>query len=329
MVVECPECGVKFSLDESRIPGAVAKVRCSRCRHVFRINREGQIVSPEWGPPLEESPEPLPPAEEGREAIPASGAWEAAESAPAPEKEAAAEAVASPPPEAAPPESASVTQKLRLWWWLPALALVIVAALGWWFLQGKSAIGPFKPLTDVIDRLKAQEPPPEPPTPDSAGQKKDDSAPAAAVVTPPSPPVPAPDLREVPVDWAQAHYQGLVNDQAGQLLIIQGEVLNKGNNPRGPIRLKAVLTDSRHQPLREEVVYAGTTLTDAELKTLDPEEIKGWLHKPGGRSQEQVLKPGHKQPFTVVFFGAPGKLVESQSGFQIMVVEGSEAAARP
>jgi hypothetical protein len=72
-------------------------------------------------------------------------------------------------------------------------------------------------------------------------------------------------------------------------------------------------------------VYAGTTLSDTDLKTLNPEEIKGWLAKPGGRSQERVLKSGKKQPFAVVFFGVPNNLAETQSGFQLVVVEGPVA----
>jgi hypothetical protein len=130
-------------------------------------------------------------------------------------------------------------------------------------------------------------------------------------------------LTDLPVDWAQARYQGLVNDKGGgQLLLIYGEVFNKGDKPRGPVRIQAILTDSQHQPLKEEVVYAGTTINDTELKSLKPDEIKSWLAKPGGRSQETVLKPGDKQPFTVVFFGVPANLAEIQSGFQLVVVEG-------
>jgi hypothetical protein len=58
------------------------------------------------------------------------------------------------------------------------------------------------------------------------------------------------------------------------------------------------------------------------LKSLDPSEIKGWLARPGGRSQKKVLKPGEKQPFTAVFFGVPDNLAEAQSGFQLVVVKG-------
>jgi hypothetical protein len=149
------------------------------------------------------------------------------------------------------------------------------------------------------------------------------------VVKLPPPPVPTPEVAELPIDWAKARYQGLVNARGGQLLVIQGEIVNQGKNPRGPIRVKATLTDAAHRPLREETVYSGTTLTDRELMTLDPGEIKGWLARPGGRSQVRVVSPGGKQPFTVVFFGAPDNLAEAHSGFQLAVVEGPTAAKSP
>ena len=37
MIVTCASCLTKFSLDETKIPSQGAKVRCSRCHHVFHI----------------------------------------------------------------------------------------------------------------------------------------------------------------------------------------------------------------------------------------------------------------------------------------------------
>lgn len=37
MIVTCSSCLTKFNLDESRIPAKGAKVRCSRCQHVFLV----------------------------------------------------------------------------------------------------------------------------------------------------------------------------------------------------------------------------------------------------------------------------------------------------
>lgn len=47
MIVTCTSCMTKFSLDESKIPAKGAKVRCSKCQHVFFVT-----------PPTEPLPEP-------------------------------------------------------------------------------------------------------------------------------------------------------------------------------------------------------------------------------------------------------------------------------
>ncbi len=54
MIVTCASCMTKFNLDESRIPAKGAKVRCSKCHHIFFV-----------GPPTEHRVEPavkLPPS---------------------------------------------------------------------------------------------------------------------------------------------------------------------------------------------------------------------------------------------------------------------------
>jgi len=53
MIVTCASCMTKFSLDESRIPAKGAKVRCSKCQHVF-------FVTPPTEPAIERAPEPTP-----------------------------------------------------------------------------------------------------------------------------------------------------------------------------------------------------------------------------------------------------------------------------
>jgi predicted Zn finger-like uncharacterized protein len=39
MIVTCPECLTKFRLEEERIPETGAKARCSKCGHVFQIQK--------------------------------------------------------------------------------------------------------------------------------------------------------------------------------------------------------------------------------------------------------------------------------------------------
>jgi predicted Zn finger-like uncharacterized protein len=47
MIVQCEECKTNFNLDEKRLRGDSAKVRCSKCRHVFMIykNQEEPALS--------------------------------------------------------------------------------------------------------------------------------------------------------------------------------------------------------------------------------------------------------------------------------------------
>ena len=39
MIVTCPECLTKFQLDEERVPEDGARARCSRCQHVFQVQK--------------------------------------------------------------------------------------------------------------------------------------------------------------------------------------------------------------------------------------------------------------------------------------------------
>ncbi|GAU08239.1 DUF3426 domain-containing protein [Desulfoplanes formicivorans] len=39
MIVQCPECDTRYNLDEDRIGPQGSKVRCTRCKHVFRVAR--------------------------------------------------------------------------------------------------------------------------------------------------------------------------------------------------------------------------------------------------------------------------------------------------
>lgn len=53
MIVQCEQCMAKYQLDDSRIPGEKATVRCSRCQHTFLVSKES-LSQPE-PPPIEVS----------------------------------------------------------------------------------------------------------------------------------------------------------------------------------------------------------------------------------------------------------------------------------
>jgi len=50
MIAACPKCKARFKLDESKIPAAGVKLRCSKCRTIFAIKKKavpGEIKEPQ------------------------------------------------------------------------------------------------------------------------------------------------------------------------------------------------------------------------------------------------------------------------------------------
>lgn len=319
MVVTCPECGTQYSFPEERLKPGGVKVRCSRCGQVFRLFPEGGEIETEV--PLStvgtQAPAALP---EGQSP---------AAAGPELPRESLPEKTAHPEPETTPAAAASAEAPPRPRRWRGAglgiiLVLLLAGGLGglaWW--QTRAA-----PLS-WWSHLKGWWPSRQPPESQPAAIKPEPPGSAQEVVRLPPPPAPPPDLRDLPITWVKARYRGLVNAKGGQLLVIQGEVANQGKTPRGPIRVKATLTDAHHRPLREEVVYGGTTFSEQELRSLTPKEIQDWLSQPGGRAKMRLVPPGQTQPFTVVFFGVPDNLAETRAGFQVSVVEGPKATNAP
>ncbi len=46
MIVACESCGTKFKVSTEKLKGPVAKVRCSKCKHVFTLNLQGEGSGP-------------------------------------------------------------------------------------------------------------------------------------------------------------------------------------------------------------------------------------------------------------------------------------------
>jgi len=66
MIISCPSCGTQFGVDESRLAPGGTKVRCSKCSHVWRVERApaepvAEQPSPAIGDalPADESPAAL------------------------------------------------------------------------------------------------------------------------------------------------------------------------------------------------------------------------------------------------------------------------------
>ncbi|MGB9080085.1 MAG: DUF3426 domain-containing protein [Desulfuromonadaceae bacterium] len=50
MIIQCEKCQTRFRLDDSRVTAKGVKVRCTKCKHVFRVQKEdtgAELVEPE------------------------------------------------------------------------------------------------------------------------------------------------------------------------------------------------------------------------------------------------------------------------------------------
>lgn len=68
MKIVCPQCDFEREVPEDRLPGSSAIATCPRCRHRFRISRDGVVEDmpastppPSPGPSLPDGDDPLPP----------------------------------------------------------------------------------------------------------------------------------------------------------------------------------------------------------------------------------------------------------------------------
>jgi len=308
MVVTCEKCHTRFLLDEARITGARVQARCSRCQHVFWVERE-EVVREEAHPEDEETGlhsavmgEPS--SEAAEEAFRLEAALES-------ETVAAAEKAEMPKPSTL---FTSPTSRSSRTWIIAAVSVLagvlLVGGVFMWF-------GGYGWVTKYL-KFKGK-----PPAPAAKVAE-----PPPVVETVPPPPVPqaaAEDLQNLALSNTEERYRGLVNTKGGQLLVIQGKVKNSSSQPRGPIKIKAVLTDPQQKTVKEREFYAGSVVFDDELQNLEPEEINRWLDTPGGRAQKQMIEPGESQSFMVVFFGAPQNL--SGYGYKMQVVQGPVASS--
>jgi predicted Zn finger-like uncharacterized protein len=56
MIVTCPQCQTRFRIPDERVTAKGVKVRCTRCRHTFRVSRPAEPVEPAADPFAQFSP---------------------------------------------------------------------------------------------------------------------------------------------------------------------------------------------------------------------------------------------------------------------------------
>jgi predicted Zn finger-like uncharacterized protein len=102
------------------------------------------------------------------------------------------------------------------------------------------------------------------------------------------------------------------SDKEGQLFIIRGTVVNTDSKARSYIQMKGDIRDEKGNVLKQETAYAGNSLTDQELKTMSFEDIKKRMNNKSGANNSNInIKQGGRVPFMIVFKEIPENSSES------------------
>jgi len=112
--------------------------------------------------------------------------------------------------------------------------------------------------------------------------------------------------------------QHVDNKTAGRLFVIRGKLRSDYPGPRNFIRVKGVLYLPDGNVARDQTVYCGNVLSDADLKILNKQSIRKKLANRFGDNKSNFrVPPGRVLPFMVVFSDIPHELGE----FSVEVVD--------
>jgi predicted Zn finger-like uncharacterized protein len=267
MIVQCENCQAKFRLDDSKIPEQGRKVRCSKCSHVFFVQRqpEPSEASPPQ-PPQETWEAPTGEASTSGQAEPTIPEPEpmfeptvridlaAQEGPPMAEQD---EAPIPPPPRAR--ARRNLTRPLLLTAGAVAALAIVVLVLA------RLGLLPFQ-----VEQ--AQE------------------SPTAHLV----------------IDQAQLQGKWEKNAQVPRIFIINGTVMNQSKKPRSFVKVRGLLLDKSGKTVKEVWAFCGNSIPLEDLRTKAPSEIQGIMrNRQGEKGANKLLPPGARIPFTLVFFEVP------------------------
>jgi predicted Zn finger-like uncharacterized protein len=247
LVINCETCGAKFRIDANRLNKPHNRVRCSRCKTIFTVDR-----------PDEDGLIHIEISDEESAFIPGTAPEEIDESAPPRENR----------------KERSSKKKVLI---VAAAVLLLLAALFLLFGPGGS-----------LNRLTGK------------------SVPA---------PVPKPVVTIT--DSVQAYY--LENVHSGQVLVIEGEVLNESGKPVSFVMIEGKLFDGKDNTVQIQRCYAGNSFTRKEVTNLKISEIEERMMNREGKNLKNVrIPPAGKAPFMLVFHNLPE--ISNLSNYSVNVI---------
>src|SRR5208337_5022322 len=105
-------------------------------------------------------------------------------------------------------------------------------------------------------------------------------------------------------DSVQAYY--LENVHSGQVLVIEGEVLNESSKPVSFVMIEGKLFNNNDTVAQIQRCYVGNTLTRKEIANLKLSEIQDRIMYREGKNMKDVrIPPAGKVPFMLVFHNLP------------------------
>jgi predicted Zn finger-like uncharacterized protein len=280
MIITCPECSTKFSIDDDKLPDGIAKLRCARCKHVFQVEKEAASDDAVINEFSYEKFQELDTAEkeesfnlgDNRDEL----NMDVNATKETPEKIQEANSTLEEP--------SNVTQKPQkksgiLSGVIKALLLIILLlliAVGVYIYQNGT-----EALNQRVQTLLGQQV--DSPTSSSSGE------------------------------IALSNPEGMFinNAQAGELFLIRGVAINNFSTPRAGIQVKGVIFDQNGKPLLQKTVFCGNPIDDNALKTLEFSALEELMGNQFGKDLSN-MKVGVKQeiPFDIVFKDLPANLSE-------------------
>jgi predicted Zn finger-like uncharacterized protein len=266
MLVQCPNCDTKYELDESLLGRDGARVRCTRCSHVFSVNPEPpeERVSEDsdfdWLKDMEDiDQQNIPKAREGRET---SYDEDFPETTSVHKHDTEISLDIQP---SSKPRSKALN-------WLILGIFILAIALGG-FVYSRQITGIFGSWLGSTEET-AEEVQPPPLGPDEA------------------------DL----ISLQNVRQYFVTNEKIGQLFVIEGKARNDFPQPMELIKIEASLFDAAGQPVQSKEFLAGNTVSLFQLQVLSEEELEKTLQaKVGILSNNTNIRPGMDVSFMVVF----------------------------
>ncbi|MDQ7830910.1 MAG: DUF3426 domain-containing protein [Desulfovibrionaceae bacterium] len=327
MIVTCPNCSSRFRLPDDRIGPDGVKLRCGKCKHVFRLEPPSpadvrDFDYPEddgtaFGANVGEAAAPAP-AGSAREARPEPGR--------APDREAdslfASETSADQEDAGTPRTdfnlddiseiditgkkgkgaSSKDVKRRSLIVALSLFALVVITLAAVFFFDlWPGAKDGQPPAPPTAEQAKPAEPGKEGEKP--AAEKPDESA----------------KVKDIVLQNVRQYY--VTNEKAGQLFVIEGKAVNNFKSQKEMIKLEAALFDEKGNVLLSKDMLGGNTVSLFQLQVMTRQELESALgSQVGVLTNNTNLAPGAETPFMIVFFDPP----EAVKEFGVKVVDAKD-----